>query len=285
MTASRHIGLLALPAAMLVLAIYALPMIGLGRMSFNETGPTGAMVPALSLATFRQLFEDSFTFELTLNSLWLSALSTTIALVMSYPVALFLYRSTSRYRGLMAVLAVAPMLVSSVVRVFGWLAILGDRGLVNWLLAQTGLVSGPLRLVYNATGVTIGLAESLMPYMILALLAGFGRLDRTLEEAARTLGASPLRSFLRVTLPLSLPAIMLGWLLCFVLAMSAYITPKLLGGGRVFLLATEIYDQAITTVNWPMAAALALYTLVLLLLCLAAYALLARRGPAQGAAT
>jgi putative spermidine/putrescine transport system permease protein len=278
-TGGRRLGGLALtlPALLLLGALYLLPMLGLGRMAFNETGPTGAMVPALSLATFRALFADPFTLETTANSLWLSCASTALALLLAYPLALFLHRTASRWKALLTVLAVMPMLVSGVVRVFGWLALLGDRGLVNAALMGLGVTAQPVRLVYNYAGVTIGLAESLMPYMILALLAGFGRLDRACEEAAASLGAKPWRVFLRVTLPLTLPAVVLGFLLCFVLAMSAYITPKLLGGGRVFLLATEIFDQAVTNVNWPAAAALALYTLVLVMLLVAAYAALTRR--------
>jgi putative spermidine/putrescine transport system permease protein len=277
-TAVQLAGLaLVLPAALLLTALYVLPMLGLGRMAFNETGSTGAMVPALSLATIAALLEDSFTLETTWNSLWLSFASTTLALLMAYPLALFLYRTTSRFKALLTVLAVAPMLVSGVVRVFGWLALLGDRGLVNATLIGIGVTNGPVRLVYNYFGVTLGLAESLMPYMVLALLSGLGRLDRACEEAAASLGSPPWRVFWRITLPLSLPAVVLGYLLCFVLAMSAYITPKLLGGGRVFLLATEIFDQAVTNVNWPAAAALALYTLVLVMLLVSAYAALTRR--------
>jgi putative spermidine/putrescine transport system permease protein len=277
-TASRAIGLLLiLPAALALVALYVAPMLGLGRMAFNQTGATGAMVPAWSTATFIALFDDPFTFEITWNSVRLSLVSTTLALLAAYPLALFLFRTRSRFRTFLIVLAVTPMLVNGVVRVFGWLALLGDRGLVNAALMGIGLTSEPQRLVFNYFGVTIGLAESLMPYMILALLSGFGRLDATVEEAAASLGAPPWRVFWRVTLPLSLPAVVLGFLLCFVLAMSAYITPKLLGGGRVFLLATEIFDQAVTTVNWPAAAALALYTLVLVALLLACYATLTRR--------
>ena len=235
------------------------------------------MIETWSLKTWHDVFADPFTIELTLNSLWLSLTSTLIALLMAYPVSLFLFRTESRFRGLLAVIAIMPMLVSGVVRVFGWLAILGDRGLVNTIAQSLGLISAPVRLVFNWTGVTIGLAESILPYMILALLAGFGRLDRTLEEAARSLGAKPWRTFLRVTLPLSLPAIALAFGLGFVLSMSAYITPKLLGGGRVFVLATEIFEQATTNTNWPVAAVLAIYTLALLLILLAASNLIARR--------
>jgi putative spermidine/putrescine transport system permease protein len=269
--------LLVLPAALFVLAVYVWPTLGLFRTAFNEVGPTGAMVEAWSLQTTREVFADSFTAELTLNSLWLSLVATALALALSYPVSLFLFRTRSRFRGLLAVVAIMPMLVSGVVRIFGWLAILGDRGLVNGIAQWLGLISTPMRLVFNWTGVTIGLAESIMPYMILALLAGFGRLDRTLEEAARSLGATPLRTFLRVTLPLSLPAIALAAGLGFVLSMSSYITPRLMGGGRIFVLATEIYEQATTNTNWPVAAVLAIYTLVLLLALAVVARLAARR--------
>lgn len=276
MTGSRRLPLLLLPAGLFVLAVYAWPTLLLLRNAFNEVGPTGAMVEAWSRKTASDTFADGFTLELTLNSLQLSLSATAIALALSYPLSLFLFRTDSRFRGLLAVIAILPMLISSVVRVFGWLAILGDRGLVNTLLQSLGLISAPIKLVFNWTGVTIGLAESIMPYMILALLAGFGQLDRTLEEASRSLGASPVRTFWRVTLPLSLPAIALAAGLGFVLSMSAYITPKLLGGGRVFVLATEIFEQATTNTNWPVAAVLAIYTLALLLMLLVVSNLLAR---------
>jgi putative spermidine/putrescine transport system permease protein len=284
MTGTARLKLLVLPAALFVLAVYVWPTLGLFRNAFNETGPTGAMIEAWSLKTSQEVFSDGFTFELTLNSLWLSLSATLIALMLSYPVALFLFRTNSRFRGLLAVIAIMPMLISGVVRVFGWLAILGDRGLVNTLAQSLGLISTPLKLVFNWTGVTIGLAESIMPYMILALLAGFGQLDRTLEEASRSLGASPVRTFWRVTLPLSLPALALAAGLGFVLSMSAYITPKLLGGGRVFVLATEIFEQATTNTNWPVASVLAIYTLVLLLLLLVASNIAARRTAAMNGA-
>jgi putative spermidine/putrescine transport system permease protein len=268
---------LILPALAFTALVYVWPVLTLFRSAFHETGPTGAMIEAFSLKTAGEVFADSFTAELTLNSLLLSLSSTAIGLVLAYPLSLFLFRTTSRFKTVLAVIAISPMLVSGVVRVFGWLAILGDQGLVNGLLLATGVISTPLKLVFNWTGVTIGLAESIMPYMILALIAGFGRLDRTLEEASRSLGASPFRTFLRVTLPLSLPAIALAAGLGFILSMSAYITPKLLGGGRVFVLATEIFEQATTNTNWPVASVLAIYTLALLIVLLALFNLIASR--------
>jgi putative spermidine/putrescine transport system permease protein len=163
----------------------------------------------------------------------------------------------------------SPLLTSAVVRTYGWIALLSENGPVAQAIAAMGFQ--PPRMMFNITGVIIGLTEILMPYMILALPAGFGRLDPRVEEAARTLGATPFKTFWRVILPLTLPGIARGCLLCFVLAISAFITPKLMGGGRVFLLATEIYDQAIVTLNWPLASTLSVLVLIIFGAALAAY--------------
>ena len=267
--------LLTLPALGLLALGFLWPLLVLLRMSLNETAEGGALVPALGGATYRKLAADDFTWTMTADSLRLAAVAATIAILLAYPMALVLFRSRSRFRGVLAVAAVAPLLVSGTARVIGWLAILGDTGLVNAALGLAGLPR--MALINNWTGVQIGLAESVMPYAVLALLAGFGRLDARLEEAAATLGARPLAAFWTVTVPLTLPAIIAAWLLAFVLGVSAFITPKLMGGGRVFTLATEIYDAATQTLDWPAAAALSVYVLVLLALFLAAQAAIARR--------
>lgn len=269
--------LLLAPALVALSLVFVLPIAWLFRISLNISDGSGAMVEAVALDSYATLFADDFTWALTANSFRLAATASTGAVLLGYPIALFLFRTRSRFRPLLAILAVAPLMVSGVARVVGWLVVLGDQGLVNAALIGLGLVERPVPLINNWDGVAIGLTESVMPYVILSLLAGFGRLDRSVEEAAATLGAPPWRVFLRITLPLSLPGVVLGWLIGFVLAMSAFVTPRLLGGGRVFVLATEIYDLALESVDWPAAAALAMYALALLLLVLAAYTALTRR--------
>ena len=276
---TRRIGrargwLLCAPALLVLLASFLWPLLTLLRMSLNR-GEDGQVIPDLTLATYARLAGDPYTLSLTLDSLRLSAEAASVALLLCFPMALVLHRSRSRARGILAVAAVAPLLVSGTARVIGWIAILGDNGVLNAGLATLGLPRQAL--INNWTGVQIGLTESVMPYAVLALLAGFGRLDPRLEEAAATLGARPLATFWRVTVPLTLPAAAGAWLLAFVLGASAFITPKLMGGGRVFVLATEIYDAATTTLDWPAAAALSAYVLVLLALVLAAQSTLTRR--------
>ena len=214
---------------------------------------------------------DPFYLGLVARSIGFSVFITALTLVVSYPIALFIHRADARWKSLLTIITVSPLLVSAVVRTYGWMLILGDQGFVNGLLKDAGVISQPLRLINNSTGVVIGLTEILMPYMVLALLAGFGRLDRSYEEAALSLGARPWTTFRRVVVPLTAPGIALGCLLCFVLAVSSFITPKLLGGGRVFLLATEIYDQAIMLLNWPLAATMSIIVLVIFGLALVLY--------------
>jgi putative spermidine/putrescine transport system permease protein len=230
-------------------------------LSFQKAEGTGALLGGFTLETWTTVLGDPFYLTLILNSITTSLLVTLLTLLASYPIALYLHRVRDLWRTVLLVLVIAPLLLSAVVRTYGWIAILSDQGLVNRLLPLLGIA--PVRLIFNLPGVVIGLTEILMPYMILALIAGFGRLDHRAEEAASTLGATPFTVFRRVIVPLSLPGVALGSLLCFVLAISSFITPKLLGGGRVFLLATEIYDQAIVSLNWPVAATLSGMILVI----------------------
>ena len=263
-------GLLLGPALLVNLAIFMLPVINLALMSFNEVRASGGVGPGPTLSTWKILLDDSYYLELVGSSIVVAVGVTAITLVCAYPVALFIHRAAPRWRNLLVVICISPLLVSAVVRTYGWMVILGDSGIVAASLRAFGMAKPP-RMVFNMTGVVVALVEILMPTVILCLLAGFGRLNASVEEAAASLGAPPRKVFLRVVLPLSLPGILLGCLLSFVLTVSSFITPKLLGGGRVILLATEIYDQAIVTLNWPVAAVLSVLSLAVFGLALFLY--------------
>ncbi|MCS6853423.1 MAG: ABC transporter permease subunit [Elioraea sp.] len=252
--------LLALPALVVLALGFGLPLAVLIRVSLNRTVETGAMETAFGLQTYRKILADDFLGQIALDTLGLAVGCAAAATVLALPVALAIRAAPRGWQGALALAAIAPLLVSGTGRIIGWLAILGDGGMVNALLLALGLPS--LRLINNWTGVRIGLTESLMPYAVLVLLAGLGRLDPRLDEAAATLGAGRVRTFWRVTLPLAAPALLAAFALTLVLGLSAFITPKLMGGGRVFVIATEIFDLALETVDWPAAAALAMLLLL-----------------------
>ena len=254
---------LLLPAVLGIIVSFVLPLLYMVRMSFNEGGPDGLVVEKFTLDTYIQPLTDPFYWKVTLDTFQMGVVVGVICVLVSYPISLFLARSTSKYRSLLLAVAIAPLLTSAVVRTYGWMVILGSNGLVNSSLKAMGLVKAPLELTNNMLGVEIGLVEIFMPYAILAMISGFGRLNPQLEEAAGSLGASKFKVFTRVTLPLTLPGVLTGFLMVFVLSISTFITPTLLGGGTVQVLATEIYDQTTGLLNWPFAAALSVILLVL----------------------
>lgn len=272
---SRPISLvvvaLLLPMAIINLVAFVLPVLRLGTISFIESRSGGVLTNNFTLQNYHDFFTDRFSYQLIYNSLSLALGVTLVTLCLAYPIALFLHRVSPKWRNILFVITVSPLLVSSVVRTYGWMVILSDQGFVNGILLSTGVIQTPVRLINNSVGVFIGLVETLVPYMALSLIAGFGRLDVVYEEAASSLGASSWVRFRRIILPLTAPGIALGCLLCFVLAVSAFITPKLLGGGRVFLLATEIYDKAVIQLEWPNAAAISIVVLCIFGVALTIY--------------
>lgn len=267
--------LLAAPALCVMAFGFLLPVGVLLRMSLNRTDEMGAMREAVSLDTYGRLLSDDLNLSMASDTLQLGLGCAAAAVALALPVTLSIRAAPPAWRGALALAAVAPLLVSGTARIIGWLAILGDSGLVNAVLSWAGLPAQ--RLINNWTGVQIGLTESLMPYAVLVLLAGLGRLDPRLDEAAATLGASRSRVFWRVTLPLAVPALLAAFVLCLVLGISAFITPRLMGGGRVFVVATEIYDLALQTVDWPAAAAMAMLLLGGLVVLGGVRAVMARR--------
>jgi putative spermidine/putrescine transport system permease protein len=256
---------------------FIIPLLYMIRMSFNRGAADGVVVDTFTLEMYAKPLGDPYYWKVIRDTFLMGLTVAVLCAVLSYPIALFLARTKSRYRSLLMAVAIAPLLTSAVVRTYGWMVILGPIGLLNGSLKALGYAGPPLELVNNMPGVVIGLVEIFMPYAILAMISGFGRLSTQLEEAAGSLGANKFEVFRRITLPLSLPGVLTGFLLAFVLSISTFITPRLLGGGVVQVLATEIYDQTTGLLNWPFAAALSVILLILFGLIIGLYQRLTQR--------
>ena len=230
--------------------------------------------PDVSLTTrhYGRLADDTLYIESLWSTLQIGAVTTLVSLLLGYPLAHWLARMRSRLgHALLLMAVIAPMLTGIVVRTFAWITILSDKGVINATLMGLGLIGAPLPLMYNEFGTVVALVHIYVPFMVLTLAGVIGRIDERLEEAATSLGASPLRAFLEVTLPLSLPGILAGSLLVFALAISAYVTPYLMGGQQVLTLPMLIYQQVAASFNLPFAGALGVVLLVVSIALVVAY--------------
>jgi len=224
---------------------------------------------------------DSFYLEILARTIGLGFVVTLSTLIIGFPLAYILARSESRWRHWLTLLVIFPMLLNLVVRTFGWIALLARRGLVNQWLMGLGLTDEPLRLMFNFTGLMIGLTHIFLPVMVLVLIAVIQNIPRDLEEAAGVLGASRAVVFAKVVLPLSAPGILAGSILVFVLTVSALVTPRLLGGPTYKVVSTLVYEQFLQLLNWPAGSALALLMTAIVLLLLWLGARIARRWEAR----
>jgi putative spermidine/putrescine transport system permease protein len=255
--------LLSLPMVLTLALVFAVPIGCLIVLSlYSMTGPA-TVGDHLTAENYLNFFTDFFYFRILLNTFWLGAVVVISCLVIGYPVSYFLARTRSRWRGFLLFMVVAPLLVSAVVRNIGWFPILSNSGLVNWLLLKSGLVSEPIPLISNFTGVVIGLVHALLPFMILTLTTVIQRIEPELEEASASLGAGPVRTFFEVMLPLSLPGMIGGSLLVFTMTIAAYTTPVIMGGNRVLVMATFIGQQFRTVLDYALGATAAAVLMLL----------------------
>jgi len=250
-------ALLVLPACLLVLGLLVGPMIVLFRISLNQFSPTQLMIEAFSFDNYVRAAADPYYQEIILTTLGMALLCTALTLVIAFPAAYWLGRLESRWKSLVVIATLFPLLVGNVVRSAGWMALFDREGLINATLRGAHLIGEPLTLMYTPKAVVFGVVAVVLPYMILTIAAVIESIPRDLEDAAANLGASDLKTFWRVILPLSVPGVAAGSILVFVLCMNTYATAVLLGGPRFKMMAPAIFDQFVRGNNWPMGATLA----------------------------
>jgi putative spermidine/putrescine transport system permease protein len=267
------------PATVFIAIGLLAPLGFLLRYSLNAYEPTKKMmVEALTLANYVQFFVDPYYSAILWTTLRISVLVTLACLVLGFPLAYVLARTQSRYKNLLIIAIVLPLFVGNSVRAAGWMVVFGNKGFVNAGLMGLGLISGPVEIMFTEKAVVIGTIAVNLSFMVLSLQAVIEGIDRSVEEAAFSLGAPPGTMFRRVLWPLALPGILAGTILCFILTMNAYATPFLLGGPLFKMMAPLIYNEFTQKTNWPFGGAIAFILMsVTLTLTVAANLIIQRR--------
>jgi ABC-type spermidine/putrescine transport system permease subunit I len=261
------------PYALFLVILLLVPFANVAMYSLHPYSPTKVFLPELTLDNYAKIF-DLYYVRLFARTLRLGLITTAVCVVLGYPLAYFLARARPRIQALGLFLLIMPLMVSAVIRIFGWIVILGRKGLVNQVLVALGIE--PIKLLYTEAAVVIGLVNIFMPFVVLPIMVSIERIPPSLEEAAQNLGANWYRMFRRVILPLSLPGLISGCLLVYSLSISAFVTPALMGNARERMAGQQIYDEVLVSFNWPGASSLAL-TLVLVTAVLMFGALFATR--------
>jgi putative spermidine/putrescine transport system permease protein len=249
-------GMLIGPATIVVAVGLILPIAILFRYSFNQFRPRVMMVEAFTLENYVKFFTDPFYVAVFFTTLRVALICTAICLILGFPLAYVLARTQTRFKNVLIMLVVLPLFVGNAVRAAGWMTLFGSRGALNSALIGLGLIDQPLQIMFTEIAVIIGIIAVNLPYMVLTLQSVLEGIERSVEEAAFSLGADPLRMFRRVLVPLALPGIIAGVILTFILGMNAYATPVLLGGPQFKMMGPLVYGQFRLN-NWPFGAAIA----------------------------
>lgn len=251
---------LVLPAVFLFLLFFAAPVLMLLAIAFNpsEVGVVTFSWNELTLETFGRFFERSLYWGALVRSIGLSLIAAAIALLLGYPLAYLVAKESRPGRAnFYMILILASMQLDLIIRMYGFMILLGDQGLINDTLMKLGFIADPLPLMYNPFGVIVGMVHLALPFMILSLIGVIQGINPSLEEAARSLGAGTWKTFFTITLPISMPGVLAGSLLVFAIASGSYAVPVLMGGWRVLVTPLHIYQQVSEVGNWRFGAAIA----------------------------
>ena len=244
-----------LPALLFLLVIYVYPLVKMILISLFD--------PNFTTRHYAEFISSSVYSKVFYNTLKISFFSTLICLIVGYPVSFLLASVSPKIRGLMIIFVVIPFWISLVVRNYAWIVLLGRNGLINSVLLKLGLISAPLKMMYNSFGMYVGMVHILLPYMIFPLFAVMSGINWDLIRASRSLGANTFQTFIRVYFPLSMKGISSGCLIVFILAIGFFITPALLGGLKEIMISNVIESQINTLLNWGFGSALAFILLVI----------------------
>lgn len=263
------------PVFIWMILLFLLPMVLVFAVSFFSRSSFGGIELPLTLENYTR-FMDPLYFKIIWVSCVLAFYTTICCLVLGYPFAYIIARSPLQYRNILMLLIIVPFWTNSLIRTYAWIVLLRTEGVINTFLLQIGLIEQPLSLLYNETAVLIGLIYTMLPFMVLPLYASIEKLDRSLLEASKDLGAKPWQTFMRVTLPLTTPGILAGSLLVFIPSLGLFFIPDLMGGSKTILIGNHIKNQFLTARDWPFGSASSIILMVLTLVFIAVYIMITK---------
>ena len=256
---------LATPGMLMTLAFVALPLVLTLSLSLYPFIPGGGVGEQLTGANYAEIFRDDYFHAIFARTFGMAILVTGLCIAIGVPEAYVLTRLSERWRAVSVVLVLGGLRVSVVIRTLGWAILLGNEGVINNLLLASGLVSEPVKMMFTFTGVVIAMVHVLVPFMVLAVWTSLQKLDPATEQAAQSLGAGLPTVLRRIVFPQVIPGVLSGGLIVFALAASAFATPAIIGGRRLKVVPTTIYDEFLANLNWPLGAALAVVLVLIVL--------------------
>jgi putative spermidine/putrescine transport system permease protein len=264
-------------AWMLLFLMGAVGLLAVMSLRGYEAGGRG-ILDTWELTHYVAFLSDPSYLGIRGRSVWVAFVTTLCCIVLGFPLAYLLSQARGTFRAILYMCILLPLLTSTVVRTFGWMVLLSNNGMLNQTLTSWGLIEQPVQFMYSNLGIIIALTEVFLPFMVLALDAALLNIDKNLYDAARNLGAGTARIFFKITLPLTYPGVISGSILVFSLSVSAYVTPSLIGGARNPVMATLIYQQGVSLLNWPFGAAIAFILLATVMVLVGGILQLGLRG-------
>ena len=269
--------LLSAPALVLFGVLLLVPLGMTFVLSFNSFDFYEGIIPTFSFENYAEVLGDSYFWEIFGRTFGIALATTAICALIGVPQAYILYRLSPMWRSIVVLIVIGPLLISVVVRTLGWAILLGNRGVINTALENWGLIERPIKMMYTEGGIVLALVHVFVPFMVLAVRAALQRKDPSTEAAAESLGASAFTVFRRIVLPQTIPGILSGSLIVFSMSASAFATPAILGGRRVKVVATTVYDEFLNTLDWPLGAAIAMLLLASVMVIMLAWNRLVER--------
>lgn len=263
--------LLLVPALGIFIFFFLLPLFFLFITSFKTFDAGSGIGSEWTFQNYIKFISDPFYLSVVWRTVKIALLTTLASIIISYPVAFQISRASGRVKNYLTLLVLSPLLISMVIRCYGWVILLSNNGVVNNTLINLGWIDQPLTLLYTELSVVIGMVHVLLPYMVLSIMGSLERIDPSVIRASQNLGASSFKTFFSVLLPLTLPGIFAGSVMVFSLSVSSFVTPAILGGPQVKVMSYLTYEQVAVMLNWPYGAAIGFLLIIIATITIIAY--------------